>query len=99
MECATALLNQSAALRSLMLLSGENGVGKSALAGRWLRSLEPKAYFPVCITQASLSGIGLLALLLQKLGKAPKHQRSASLKLLEEAFGELGRIIPVLLLD
>jgi hypothetical protein len=56
MERATTLLNQSAALRSLMLLSGENGVGKSALAGRWLRSLEPKAYFPVCITQASLSG-------------------------------------------
>src|SRR5208337_109851 len=39
MERATTLLNQSAALRSLMLLSGENGVGKSALAGRWLRSL------------------------------------------------------------
>ena len=56
MERATALLNQSAALRSLMLLSGENGVGKSAMAGRWLRSLEPKAYFPVCITQASLTG-------------------------------------------
>jgi len=92
MERATALLNQSAALRSLMLLSGENGVGKSAMAGRWLRSLEPKAYFPVCITQASLTGIGLLALFLQKLGKAPKHQRSTNLKLLEEAFTELGRI-------
>ena len=99
MERATALLNQSVALRSVMLLSGENGVGKSALAGRWLRSLEPKVYFPVCITQASLTGIGLLALFLQKLGKAPKHQRSASLKLLEEAFGELGRLIPILLLD
>jgi general secretion pathway protein A len=99
MDRATTLLNQSVALRSVMLLSGENGVGKSALAGRWLRSLEPKVYFPVCITQASLTGIGLLALFLQKLGKAPKHQRSASLKLLEEAFGELGRLIPVLLLD
>jgi type II secretory pathway predicted ATPase ExeA len=99
MERAMTLLNQSVALRSVMLLSGENGVGKSALAGRWLRSLEPKAYFPVCITQASLTGIGLLALFPQKLGKAPKHQRSASLKLLEEAFGELGRLIPVLLLD
>src|SRR5258708_37433161 len=99
MERSTALLNQTAALRSLMLLSGENGVGKSALAGRWLRTLEPKAYFPVCITQASLTGIGLLSLFLQKLGKAHNHQRSASLKLLEEAFGELGRIIPVLLLD
>jgi general secretion pathway protein A len=98
-ERATALLNQSAALRSVMLLSGENGVGKSALAGRWLRSLEPKAYFPVCITQASLTGIGVLAVFLQKLGKTPRHQRSINLKLLEEAFAELGRVIPVLLLD
>ena len=99
LERATALLNQSAALRSVMLLSGENGAGKSALAGRWLRSLEPKVYFPVCITQASLTGIGVLALFLQKLGKTPKYQRSTNLNLLEEAFAELGRVIPVLLLD
>src|SRR6201993_2897879 len=99
LQRALTLLTQSAALRSLMLLSGENGVGKSAVAGRWLRALEPKTYFPVCITQASLTGIGLLSLFLQKLGKVHNHQRSTSLKLLEEAFGELGRIIPVLLLD
>lgn len=99
LDRATTLLNQSAALRSVMLLSGEHGVGKSALAGRWLRSLEPKAYFPLCITQASLTGIGVLAFFLQKLGKAPKHQRSTNLKLLEEALAELGRTIPVLLLD
>src|ERR1700746_3586415 len=79
MERATTLLNQSAALRSLMLLSGENGVGKSALAGRWLRSLEPKAYFPVCITQASLTGISLLSVFSQTLVKAPMKKRSASL--------------------
>jgi hypothetical protein len=59
----------------------------------------PKPTFRSAITQASLTGIGLLSLFLQKLGKAPNHQRSASLKLLEEPFGELGRIIPVLLLD
>jgi hypothetical protein len=46
------------------------------------------------VPKASLTGIGLLTLFLQKLGKAPRHQRSDSLKLLEEAFGELGRIIP-----
>jgi type II secretory pathway predicted ATPase ExeA len=98
-EATLALLDQSAALRSVMLLSGENGVGKSALAGRWLRSLEVKTHFGVAITQASLSGIGILALFLQKLGKTPRHQRNINLKLLEEAFAELGRIIPVLLLD
>lgn len=99
LERALILLDRSAALRSLMLLSGENGVGKSALAGSWLRSLEPKTYFPVAITQASLSGIGLLGLFLQKLGKSPRNQRSRNLKALEEAFAELGRVIPVLLLD
>jgi type II secretory pathway predicted ATPase ExeA len=98
-EKALALLHQSAALRSVMLLSGENGVGKSALAGRWLRSLEAKAYFPLCITQASLSAVGLLAQFLQKLGKPAKNQRAANLKLIEEALAELGRVIPVLLLD
>jgi type II secretory pathway predicted ATPase ExeA len=98
-ERSLALLDQSAALRSVMLLSGENGVGKSALAGRWLRSLEPKAYFGVAITQASLSGVGILALFLQQLGKTPRHQRNLNLKLLEEAFAELGHIIPVLVLD
>jgi len=29
----------------------------------------------------------------------PKQQRSASLKLLEEVFGEVGGVVPVLLLD
>jgi general secretion pathway protein A len=98
-EQTLELLNQCAALRSLMLLSGENGVGKSALAGSWLRSLEPKSYFPVAVTQASLSGSGMLSFFLQKLGKTPRHQHNTNLKLLEEAFAELGRIIPVLLLD
>jgi hypothetical protein len=59
-----------------------------------LRSLEPKAYFAVCITQGALTRIGLLSLFLQKLRKAHNHQRSASLKLLEEAFGELSRHHP-----
>jgi hypothetical protein len=46
MERATTLLNQSAALRSLMLLSGENGVGKIRL-GRPMAALpwNPKPTF------------------------------------------------------
>jgi len=58
LEQALRQLHQTAALRSLMLLCGENGVGKSALAAHWLASLEPKAYLPMAITQASLSGHG-----------------------------------------
>jgi type II secretory pathway predicted ATPase ExeA len=96
---ALLLLGQTAALRSLMLLCGDNGVGKSALAGHWIQSLEPKAYLPLVITQATLSGNGLLAVLLQKLGQKPSLFRSRNLGRLEEVIKELGRLTPVLVLD
>jgi type II secretory pathway predicted ATPase ExeA len=98
-EQAWRLLNQTAALRSLMLLTGDNGVGKSALASRWLADLEPKAYLPLVITQATLSPSGVLAVLARKLGQAPSSLRSRTLHRLEEAFKELGRLTPVLVLD
>ena len=37
---ALSLLDQTAALRGVMLLSGGNGTGKSTLVGRWVRQLE-----------------------------------------------------------
>jgi MSHA biogenesis protein MshM len=98
-EHALRLLNQTAALRSMMLLTGDNGVGKSALAAHWLAGLEPKAYLPLVITQATLSASGLLAVLARKLGQTPSFFRSRTLHCLEEAFKELGRLTPILLLD
>ncbi len=98
-ELALRQLHQTAALRSLMLLCGENGVGKSALAAHWLASLEPKAYLPMAITQASLSATGLMAVLLQKLGQPSSLYRSRNLARLEKALHELGRITPVLVMD
>lgn len=92
-------LNQTAALRSLMLLTGDNGVGKSALVGRWLASLEPKAYLPLVITQATLSPSGLLAVLARKLGHTGSSLRNRTLHRLEEAFKELGSLTPLLVLD
>jgi MSHA biogenesis protein MshM len=94
-----ALLGQTAALRSLLLLSGDNGMGKSALTGHWVGTLEPKAFYPVVITQATLSGSGLLAVLLGKLGQKPGLHRSRNLARLEESLKELGRVTPVLVLD
>jgi general secretion pathway protein A len=94
-----ALLQQTAALRSLMLLCGDNGVGKSALVAYWIASLEPKAYCPLVITQATLSGSGLLAVLLTKLGQKAGLHRSRNLARLEGALKELGRVTPVLILD
>ena len=96
-ERATALLNQSAALRSVMLpergeRSGQKRSGRTLAAFARTQSLFSGLHYP-----SSLTGIGLLAVS-QKLGNTPRHQRSINLKLLEEAFAELGRAIPVLLL-
>jgi len=98
-ETALRQMNQTAALRSLMLLCGDNGVGKSTLAAHWLAGLEPKAYLPLIITQASLSASGLMAVLLHKLGQPSSLLRSRNLVGLEKALRELGRITPVLVMD
>lgn len=98
-EAATRLLQQTAALRSVMLLSGDNGVGKSALVAHWLATLEPKAYLPLAISHATLSATGLMAVLLHKLGQPATLYRSRNLACLEKAFQELGRLTPVLVLD
>jgi len=100
-QSATAieLLQQSAALRSVMLLSGDNGVGKSAVVAHWARTLEPKAYRPLTITQASLSASGVLCTLLTKLGQVPGYQRSVSLTRMEDALSRLGSVVPIIILD
>lgn len=98
-EKALGLLHQTAALRSVMLLCGDNGVGKSALAAHWLAGLETKVYLPLVITQSTLSGNALLAVLLGKFGQKPSLFRSRNLSRLEETLKELGRLTPVLVLD
>jgi MSHA biogenesis protein MshM len=92
-------LSQIAALRSVLLLSGPNGVGKSALAGRWMRSLDERLFHPVCLTQATLSGSGILGSLAARLGKPCSFRRERNLQWIEEALGELERRILVLVLD
>lgn len=86
---ATQHLTQSAALRSLMLLSGPNGIGKSHLLSHWRDQLDTRLYHPIAITQASLSHAGLLSYLARKFGK-PNGTRSTNLMHLEEAMAELG---------
>lgn len=96
---ALACLSQTAALRSVMLLCGPNGVGKSALVGRWMRSLDNRLFHPVCLTQPTLSGTAVLAALATKLGKPSAFGRQRNLQLLEEALSELERRILVVILD
>jgi type II secretory pathway predicted ATPase ExeA len=99
MQEALELLQQTAALRSVMLLSGANGVGKSALATYWGEKLEPKRFFSIVITHATLSGTGLLCCLLGKFGQRPRMRRSDNIERIDDAVRRLGRTIPVVVLD
>ena len=96
---ALALLEQTATLRSVMLLAGANGVGKSALVGRWVSALDRRLFWPLVLTHASLSGSGLLATVVAKLGKLPTYARQANLALIEAALAELGKVVPVIIVD
>jgi type II secretory pathway predicted ATPase ExeA len=93
------LLEQTATLRSVLLLAGANGVGKSALVGRWVSALDRRRFCPLVLTHASLSGSGVLAALTAKLGKPPTFTRPTNLALIETALAELGSVVPVIILD
>jgi type II secretory pathway predicted ATPase ExeA len=94
-----SLLQQTATFRSVLLLSGPNGVGKSALVRRWMASLESRLVAPLLLTQATLSGSGVLSALTAKLGKAARGQRALNLSLIETALAELGKVTPLIILD
>jgi type II secretory pathway predicted ATPase ExeA len=96
---ALACLSQTAALRSVMLLCGPNGIGKSVLAGRWMRSLDSRLLSALCLTQATLSGTGVLMALATKLGKPASYRRERNLQFIQEALDELERRILVVILD
>jgi len=96
---AWALLQQTATFRSVMLLSGANGVGKSALVHRWLASLDQRLFAPLLLTQTTLSGSGVLSALTAKLGKEARGQRALNLSQIEAALLELGKVVPLIVLD
>lgn len=93
------LLHTTAALRGLMLLTGNPGAGKSTLLKSWIAGLEPKRFLPLLITQSSLSATGVLEVLLAKLGERPRFKRSTNLLLLEKHLAELEPATLVLILD
>lgn len=98
-ERALSLLNQTSALRGVMLLSGGNGTGKSTLVGRWLRQLDNRLYIPVPFTQATLSGNGLLSALVRQLGKPAGLRRERNLDELSGFLSEHERQTLVIVLD
>jgi len=96
---AWSLLNQTTALRGVMLLSGGNGMGKSTLVGRWVRQLESRLYTPINLTQATLSSSGLLATLARSLGKRGSFRRERNLDELSAYLSEHERQTLVIVLD
>src|ERR1051326_435005 len=96
---AFTLLDQTAALRGVMLLSGGNGMGKSTLVGRWVRQLESRLYTPVNLTQATLSSSGLLASLARGLGKRASMRRERNLDELSSYLSEHERQTLVIIMD
>lgn len=96
---ALSLLNQTAALRGVMLLSGGNGMGKSALVGRWVRQLENRLYTPINLTQATLSSSGLLASVARGVGKLASIRRERNLDELSSYLTEHERQTLVITLD
>jgi len=96
---ALPLLDTTAALRGLMVLTGPPGSGKSALLKSWLPALEPKRHLPLLITQSSLSAAGVLEMILAKLGESPRFKRSANLLALEARLAQIAPLTLVLVLD
>lgn len=96
---ALTLMDTTAALRGVMLLTGPPGSGKSTVLKSWMAGLEPKRFLPLLVTQASLSATGVLEILLAKLGERPRFKRSANLLALEKHLAELDPVTLVLILD
>lgn len=96
---ALPLLETTAALRGVMVLTGSPGTGKSTLLKTWMRGLEPKRYLPLLITQSSLSATGVLEILLSKLGEHPRFKRSTNFLILEKHLADIDPLTLVLILD
>jgi general secretion pathway protein A len=96
---ALPLLDTTAALRGVMVLTGSPGIGKSTLAKTWMAGLEPKRHLPLLITQSSLTATGVLEILLAKLGERPRFKRSANLMILEKHLADIDPLTLTLVLD
>jgi type II secretory pathway predicted ATPase ExeA len=92
-------LNTAALLRTVILLTGLPGTGKSSLLKYWLSGLDQKRTLPILITQASLSASGVLEMLLSKLGLRPAFKRSANLIALERHLKSIDPTTLILVLD
>jgi type II secretory pathway predicted ATPase ExeA len=92
-------LEQLVAVRAGGLLHGPNGVGKTLLVHHFLQGLSDKRYKPLVLSHSSVSGTDLLRLLCTELGQTARLRRSDNALLLRQAWQQLDRIWPILVLD
>jgi type II secretory pathway predicted ATPase ExeA len=95
----THRLEQLLAVRACGLLHGPNGVGKSLLLQHFLQSLPEKRFKTIVLSHSSLTGSDLLRLLCLELGKTPRMRRGDNLALIRQAWQELDRLWPLLVLE
>jgi type II secretory pathway predicted ATPase ExeA len=90
---------QLVAVRAAGLLHGPNGVGKTLLVHHFLTRLPDQRFKPLFLAHSSVPGTDLLRLLCGELGQTPRLRRSDNALLLRQAWQQLDRRWPVLVLD
>jgi type II secretory pathway predicted ATPase ExeA len=95
----TARLEQLVAVRASGVVHGPNGVGKTLSVESFLRSLPDKRFKTLLLSHASVTGTDLLRLLCRELGRCPRMRRGDNLQEIRQAWQQLDRLWPVLVLE
>ena len=97
---ALDLLDQTATLRSVMLLAGPNGVGKSALVGRWLQPFGPAPVLPAAADSRQPERLRPALGAGRQAGQTGRPSAAKpTWPSIEAALAELGKVVPLIVLD
>lgn len=95
----TARLEQLVGVRASGVVHGPNGVGKTLSIEHFLRALPDKRFKTILISHSSVTGTDLLRLLCSELGRSPRMRRADNLQEIRQAWQQLERLWPVLVLE
>ena len=95
----TTRLEQLAAVRACGVVHGPNGVGKTLSVEHFLRALPDKRFKTILLSHSSVTGTDLLRLLCLELGRSPRMRRADNLQEIRQAWQQLERLWPVLVLE
>lgn len=95
----TRRLEQLVSVGACGLVHGPNGVGKTLLVRHFLQRLPEKRFKTIFVSHSSVTGTDLLRLLALELGRTPRMRRGDNLHEIRQAWQQLDRIWPILVLD